>query len=92
MLDFPPRPNVPLVRYCCGRCNDLYEMEWDAEDCCRPEVYQGYCCSVCEGWYEKKKDAADCCPPVDPTILDVPSAAELEAAGQIPLPLGRGQD
>lgn len=86
-LEFPPRPNKALRRYGCERCDTLHEREWDAELCCQPDVYVGYICSACEEWYENEPAAVACCPPVDIDTLDVPSAAELEAAGQVPLPL-----
>lgn len=87
-LAYPPRPNRALLRYGCSRCDELYEREWDAEECCQPEVYAGYICSVCEKWHEKQEEAVACCPPDNPDALDVPTAAELEAAGQVPLPMG----
>ena len=70
----------------CCECGELHEHEDDALDCCPPEVREVYVCPICTKDHNQQIMAFDCCdfdPDVD--VLPPPSAAELEAAGQMRL-------
>lgn len=76
---------VIAPKYKCGNCGDLHEFEAAALDCCVPSVLPVYVCPICEDWHLEERDALLCCQRDDPALR--PSAAELEAAGQMRLAL-----
>jgi hypothetical protein len=70
----------------CGYCNEIHNREYDAEECCRPEVFEVYICPVCDDSHYSEDDAIECCPHDVDSPITV-SQAELEAAGQLRLEL-----
>lgn len=70
----------------CDRCGDIHDHEYDAEDCCRPEVHQVFLCPTCEDVHEAHDDAVNCCPEneddVNPYHVD---PITLERQGQMRL-------
>jgi uncharacterized C2H2 Zn-finger protein len=47
----------------CPRCDQWYENEDDARDCCpnEAEEAEGWKCPECDEVYEEKQGAEDCC-------------------------------
>lgn len=86
----PRRLNIPLKRWECCECNKRHSSEYAAEECCRPEIYQVWGCPVCGEFFDTKAEACECCPVSDPAAHGLPSRAELESAGQLPMFEGRG--
>lgn len=76
----------PPEAWRCGDCEAAYDNEDDARECCAPLIEAGYLCPVCRGFLLHEKDAIACCD-WDPETPIPPTAAELEAAGQMRLPL-----
>lgn len=70
--------------YRCNECYWLHELEDDALECC-PRIEERYLCPVCNADHPLIGNALDCCgfDPEGPAPL--PSAAELEAHGQLRL-------
>ena len=60
MSDIPK--NRVTKRWMCGSCNETHEQEWDAEDCCKPDVYEVYLCPVCNDDWGSEESALKCCP------------------------------
>lgn len=63
-------PNAPLRRraiecWKCPECQEVYEWEDEAEECCAEAVAQDApfspACPVCAQKYDAHRDAADCC-------------------------------
>ncbi len=48
-------------RWVCGGCESDHSSEFDAEECCRPEVYTQYKCPGCEELHDKETEAESCC-------------------------------
>lgn len=48
--------------YVCDGCDEFYESEFEAKDCCRPEVYRAYQCEECGVYHDQKATAEKCCP------------------------------
>lgn len=70
----------------CGDCETVHDNEDDARECCAPRIEEGYLCPVCRGFLLREEDAL-ACHNWDPEKPIPPTAAELEAAGQLRLPL-----
>lgn len=51
----------PKLRYACGRCDEIHDVEEDAEACCRPEVNEVWECGVCNKVHDTQLDAEECC-------------------------------
>lgn len=67
--------------YLCATCEEVHEEERAARFCCDPEEI--YVCPVCEKTHWLEVNAKKCCPDdSDPDAIPMPTAAELEAAGQ----------
>jgi hypothetical protein len=47
---------------CCGECDEAYDWETQAEECCAPRPYWAWRCDVCYEIYEDEADAIACCP------------------------------
>lgn len=75
------------AKWQCCECDEVHDYEEDALECCRPGIREIYECPVCADIHDCSGDALACCghdpdgPPRPPT------AAELEAAGQMRLAL-----
>lgn len=75
--------------YECGECRDLHEHDWDAEECCKPDVAEVFVCGECGEQHDLEKDAIFCCvdeaeangEPIPPEVYQA-RKRELEAAGQ----------
>lgn len=72
----------------CDRCETIHDDEFDAEDCCKPEVWDVWVCVECGQDYELRQEADECCPHT--TGLDHPIGWQthintLESAGQLRL-------
>jgi len=68
----------------CGECGDIHDEEDDAVECCFPGVTEGFLCPVCQGFFIDE-EAALACHDTDEDFVPPPTAAELEAAGQMRL-------
>ncbi len=51
-----------ITKYKCGGCGSVYEDNWDADDCCRPDTLEVtlYICEECEQEWETEQEAKDC--------------------------------
>lgn len=49
--------------FICGEYKSEYEDEWDAEDCCKPEISERivYECEECKERFSNEHDANECC-------------------------------
>lgn len=47
--------------YQCSSCDDIHDHEFEAEECCQPEVYEVWQCSDCTKVHEEKARAESCC-------------------------------
>lgn len=65
----------------CDNCGARHARESDAGYCCRPSITLGYVCPTCEAFYTEEDQASDCCK-TEPEEPRMPTAEELEAAGQ----------
>ena len=76
--------------YQCSRCEDVHSDEYDAEECCKPEVWSVFVCDSCDEVHEIQADALACCHDDQnapgPYYVD---PVELERQGQLRLPLVR---
>ena len=74
-------------KYMCDACGDVHDFEDDAADCCRPKIVLGYQCPVCRDFHPREEAALDCCADlaINGGVPPMPTAAELEAAGQLRL-------
>jgi len=75
------------TKYRCDECGEIHEEESEAQACCEKEVSEIYQCSVCHLRFGNDMAAEEHCWEHDDDEPDVPTAAELEAAGQQRLPL-----
>lgn len=48
-------------RWVCGGCEADHSSRFDAEECCRPEVYTQYKCPGCDELYDTEPEAKTCC-------------------------------
>lgn len=78
------RIGVIKPQYKCSQCGDLHDDENDALECCPKDIWAVYVCPRCDKEHHDEEAAIDCCG-FDPDGPPPPSAAELEAAGQIRL-------
>lgn len=65
----------------CGDCGTLHENEDDAEECCRPEVYEVWRCDSCGKQHDEETEAESCCPEHD--LTRCPRCARDYSAGEI---------
>ena len=75
-----------MHKYICGECSERHDDELDARDCCQPTITEVVICPVCDDEHHSEEAALACCD-TDPDFLQRPSHAELEAAGQMRLPI-----
>jgi hypothetical protein len=75
-----------MHKYICGECDERHDYELDAVDCCPTKITEVFICPVCQEEHHCEDEALDCCN-TDPDFLQTPSHAELEAAGQMRLPI-----
>lgn len=75
------------TKFRCDECGEIHEDLSDARECCPPGVSEIYQCSVCHEKFEDDMVAEEHCFEHDDNEPDVPTPAELEAAGQQRLPL-----
>lgn len=54
----------PEMVFVCSHCDTPHDDEYDARDCCRPDVYERYRCTVCRTVHREEGDAHSCCPSV----------------------------
>ena len=78
----------------CADCGDRWESYDNALTCCAPAPQRAFRCGECGADYHDEEEAELCCVAVDEEGITVDgenmpiiSAAELEAAGQLRLPL-----
>ena len=69
----------------CHECGEIHDYEDAAAECCQPEISKGYECPECGDFHRKEADAIDCCGYDEDAPPPPPTAAELEAAGQLRL-------
>ncbi|KIO49624.1 hypothetical protein [Nitrosospira sp. NpAV] len=79
----------PIIepKWKCGECGDLHDDEDEARECCEPSVFEVYVCPTCGEEHSAEAEAIDCCNFDPDGPPPPPSAEELEAAGQMRLPL-----
>ncbi|WP_145930670.1 hypothetical protein [Acidihalobacter prosperus] len=71
------------LRFQCGDCGALYEVEDEARECCAPEIHECWLCPVCSKDHYDMDDAIGCCS-FDPEKELVATPLELELhAGQM---------
>ena len=81
------------TKYQCGLCLSIYADEDSAVECWREcvgeevDVRKGYVCPLCGDIHKTEAEALDCCGYEPEGPPPPPSAAELEAAGQLRLPI-----
>lgn len=77
----------PLEVWCCPDCGDAYPDEDEAVECCLdlPRALERWQCRTCREVHETHEGARLCCYDEAGEPLP-PSAAELEARGQMRLP------
>jgi hypothetical protein len=66
----------------------MYSFENDARECCPPQVCEVFVCLDCGDWHHEKTEAESCCtdsPDERQAHPPIPSAAQLEALGQLRL-------
>ena len=68
----------------CGKCGETHDFEDDAIECCAPIIDEGYLCPLCGEFFFNEQGAL-ACHDVDKDFVQPPTAAELEAAGQMRL-------
>lgn len=51
----------PKKIYFCGACDASHDSYFEAEDCCKPEVYSEYACPACSNSYGELQAAEACC-------------------------------
>lgn len=71
-----------ITKYECGLCGELHDEEEDARSCCSPEVRELFKCSDCDEVFLDEMDAGEHCSSHYDDKPDMPTHAELEAAGQ----------
>jgi len=49
------------LKFQCSHCGKVHADEMDAEECCRPEVFDVPCCSLCGQDHDTEEDAKACC-------------------------------
>lgn len=74
----------PPLAWQCDRCGEVHDDEAAAREYCAPAIIDGYTCPLCGTFYTGDAAALDCCG-WDPDMPIPPTAAELEAAGQMRL-------
>ena len=47
--------------YICSNCDNEHGTEWEAEECCQPEIWTMYKCCMCLKNHENKQLAEQCC-------------------------------
>jgi len=72
-----------LRRFECSACHELHIEELDAEDCCRPQVWEVFVCLICQEQHGDEDEAEDCCaeekarePEPDVVIVEVKKRGE----------------
>jgi hypothetical protein len=73
------------AKWMCNGCGDIHDDEDSAIECCPPTTLEVYVCPVCGDDHRKEADALDCCGYDEDAPPPPPSAAELEAVGQLRL-------
>ena len=68
----------------CGECGEIHDEENEAVECCQPNISEGFLCPVCQEFFFDEESAL-ACHEVDEDFVPPPTAAELEAAGQMRL-------
>lgn len=53
--------NAPIKRWECGRCGEVHDDWWEAEECCQPTVSEVWECGVCGECYDDRDEALKCC-------------------------------
>lgn len=81
------KPNIIAPKWKCPDCGELHDDEYDARECCPPQVWAAFVCPICTEEHRDEIAAIDCCGFDPDAPPPPPSAAELEAAGQMRLPL-----
>ncbi len=67
----------------CHECGEIHDDEDSTYECCRPDVSEGYLCPECADFHRSEANALACCEHDPDAPPPPPTAAELEAAGQL---------
>lgn len=73
------------TRWRCGDCGTLHSEEYQAIDCCAPEITEVYSCPKCGEEHLCEEDAFACCDMDPDTPPPMASPQERERAGQLRL-------
>lgn len=47
--------------YMCSVCESVHDNEYQAEECCPPEVWELWQCPFCEETHDTEEEALECC-------------------------------
>jgi hypothetical protein len=73
------------AKYKCCECGEVLDDVDKARYCCHPRVDEVFMCPICQSPHDLEEFALDCCGFDPDGPPPPPSAAELEAAGQLRL-------
>jgi len=69
----------------CGECSTLHSQEYQAQECCAPEISEIYMCPQCGSEQVCEEDAFDCCDMDPDAPPPMASPRDRERAGQLRL-------
>lgn len=49
----------------CSVCETVHDNEYEAEECCPPEVWEMYQCPVCDETHDTEEEALECCQEIE---------------------------
>lgn len=68
--------NAKYQRWRCDNCDEYYEDEWDARECC-PSVTEIIVCPTCEETWATVDQAEECCADAPLTHRDLESLGQM---------------
>lgn len=75
---------IEIVRkWECGACNELHDREYEAEECCAPDITEVWMCPACDKAHEAKDEAAKCCPVSSDNVVTCPSCRRDHGIGSL---------
>lgn len=48
-----------IEQWQCGECSELHDDKFEAQTCCRPQVFRAYVCSECEGQFPSEQECVN---------------------------------
>lgn len=55
------KPNIIKETWKCHGCGGFHDYEYEAMECCQPEVSKIFICPICEDDHPNENSAIDCC-------------------------------